>query len=239
MLSRRDFLKISGLTTVAAATGFGAGKLLGNTSLNSFRVQAYIPDAQSASDLTKIIRGNAGKLIVSGETGWENFISEAFYHEKNNGIGKMIVKIERINHTVPGDILFSDSKTIIYNPENDFNGRLIQLRSDLKNKNSNYRYTAYFNNETLLNSLLKSGENIVIIENENGIYDQVKLSGSAKELFINGPSGKTGITIKDNSVHIHSSCCRNGLCRESVAIINSGDMIACAPNKVIVRIEKV
>jgi anaerobic selenocysteine-containing dehydrogenase len=44
MLSRRDFLKISGLTTIAAASGFGAGKLLGGSENISLKVQAFLPD---------------------------------------------------------------------------------------------------------------------------------------------------------------------------------------------------
>jgi hypothetical protein len=235
MLSRRDFLKISGLTTAAAAAGFGTGKLFGSTETNLLRVQAFIPDVSSASALTGIISENVGRVIVEGDDAWKDIITKAF-NGNSSGDNTLVIRVEKIKNGLPGDILISNKS--IYNPDLDFNGRLLQLRSELKNKEANYLYTAYYNNDSLISSLLSSGTNTVMIEDEKGIYDQIRLSGN-KELYINGPSGKTGITIRDNMVRVHSSCCRNGLCLHSGAIYKRGEMIACAPNKVLVRIERV
>jgi hypothetical protein len=240
MISRRDFLKISGLSTIAAASGFGAGKLFGSSGQKILRVQAFVPDASAAAEITQIISRSAGSIVVSGDQFWKDLISEAFHSNmtESNG-GKLIVKTEKLGHNIQGDILLSDNSTSIYDPENDFNGRLIQLRARLKKNYSGYRYTAFYDNESLLNSLLKSGTCRITIEDENGIYDQLKLSGTEKLMVIKGPSGKTGIEIKDNIVSINSACCRNRLCKTSGPIKYAGDMLACAPNKVLVRIDRV
>jgi hypothetical protein len=211
MLSRRDFLKITGIASVAAASGFAAGKILGGDDQNLIRVQAYIPDESSAAELTKIISRNGSKDLV--------------------------VRLEKLKHQVKGDILVSDSKSIIYNPDLDFNGALVKLRTEFKKANAAYCYTAYSNNENFLTSLLKSGTPVVVIEDENGIKDQIKLSLN-KDIVVKGPLGKTGITIKDNSVHISSSCCRNGICSQSGIISGKNEMIACAPNRILIRIDR-
>jgi hypothetical protein len=183
---------------------------------------------------------DAESIIVKSDEGWKKSLTESFA-SVNSGSksGNLIVEVEKLKHSVPGDILFSDTKKNIYSPESDFDFYMLRLRSEVKKQDASYRLTAYYNNDNLISSLFKSGTGTVIIENENGIYDQIKLSGSNKEIDIKGPSGKTGIVISNNSVHIKSSCCRNGLCKNMGSIKNSGSMIACAPNKVLVRIERV
>jgi hypothetical protein len=240
MLSRRDFLKISGLTTLAAASGFGAGKIFGSIENISLKVQAFLPDMSSASELVKIISGDAGSIVVKGDEAWKRFLTESFASVSSGSkSGNLIVEVEKLKHSAAGDILFSDMKKNIYNPETDFDLHMRRLRSEVKKQNALYGFSAFYNNDNLLSSLIKSGTSTVIIEDENGIYDQIKLSGSGKEIFIKGPSGKTGISISNNSVHISSSCCRNSLCKSMGTINSNGSMIACAPNKVLIRIERV
>jgi hypothetical protein len=238
MLSRRDFLKISGLTTAAAVSGYGAGKIFGSGETNSLRVQAFVPDVSSAAELTGLISRDAGSLTIKAGSDWKNSIENVFNQNRTSaGKGNLVVEIEKLKNTTNGDLLLSDRR--IYNPSVDFNSSLNKLRTELKENKASYLYTAYYNNSGLLGSLLNSGTNYVVIENEDGLYDRIKLSGRSSELLVKGPSGKTGIMIENSLVHISSSCCRNGLCSKTGRIHSAGQMIACAPNRIIVRIERV
>ena len=60
---------------------------------------------------------------------------------------------------------------------------------------------------------------------------------SNRELYIDGPLGKTKIIIQNNSVYVQSSPCPEKICIKSGTIHNSGEWIACLPNGILITIE--
>lgn len=76
-----------------------------------------------------------------------------------------------------------------------------------------------------------------MIENGQGSFDRIPLAASFRNVLVDGPQGKTGIAIADGFVHVRSAACRNQLCRHMGPISQEGQLIACAPNKVMIRIE--
>ena len=54
--------------------------------------------------------------------------------------------------------------------------------------------------------------------------------------MIDGPQGKTGLKIENGVAQVHSSTCRHGICKHTTAS-GVGNILACAPNKVLVKIE--
>ena len=59
-----------------------------------------------------------------------------------------------------------------------------------------------------------------------------------RSILIDGPQGKTGLKIENGIVQVHTSSCRNGICKHSLAS-GVGNIIACAPNKLLVKVELV
>ncbi len=80
---------------------------------------------------------------------------------------------------------------------------------------------------------------VVVLENEKGIVDKINLSKSYKNILIDGPQGKTALQISDGLAHVHKSTCRHSLCTKAGFISKAGSIIACAPNKVLIRIDTV
>jgi len=206
------------------------------------QVQAFLPDLESVSVLTGIIGrkiSNSGKLVVNAGDEIKHLVEDAYYRETKlvNSEGIINIRIEKLKESFNGDILLYDNNIRMYNPEQDFNSLLLSLRDKVKNENSVYSFNAEYKTERIFDSLFKTGKNNLVIENENGIYDKIPLLID-REIFVKGPAGKTGIMIKGNSAYITVSCCRNGICKHSGEISGLGNMIACAPNKVMIYIEK-
>jgi hypothetical protein len=53
--------------------------------------------------------------------------------------------------------------------------------------------------------------------------------------LIDGALGKTGLKIENGIARVHTSSCRHGICEHTFAN-NVGNVIACAPNKVLIKI---
>ena len=68
------------------------------------------------------------------------------------------------------------------------------------------------------------------------MVDRISLENNYKNILIDGPQGKTGIKIENGVAQVHTSTCRHGICKHTVAS-GVGNIIACAPNKVLVKIE--
>ncbi len=99
--------------------------------------------------------------------------------------------------------------------------------------------SATYKQSNILSSLFSSIQKQIIVENENGTFDIIPINSSYKNIKIDGPQGKTEIEINNGLVKVTKSTCRHKLCEKSQYASNVGDVIACAPNKVLIRIEEV
>jgi len=241
MISRRNFLKIAGLSSVALGAGFTAGKLVGNKKSVYFAVHGFIPaDEQLIANLVTSfknkVKSNSDPVIVSSTKIGEaitrfdlNARKENFY---NNG--SISYRIQRLDKSVDSDIIVSDANNSVYSL-NDLNSSFENIRSGLKNRRADLLFTAEYKETDFLSSLLISETKEVVIENEKGIVDRISLDSNYKNILIDGPQGKTGLKIENGIARVHTSTCRHGICRHSIAG-GIGNIIACAPNKVLIKI---
>ncbi|MBK7630238.1 MAG: NusG domain II-containing protein [Ignavibacteriales bacterium] len=86
-----------------------------------------------------------------------------------------------------------------------------------------------------MSSIFKSNRKEIVIENERGLVDRISLNKNYKNVFVDGPLGKTGFKIENGIAQVHTSTCRHGICKHTVAS-GVGNVIACAPNKVLVKV---
>ncbi|MCK7523116.1 MAG: NusG domain II-containing protein [Ignavibacteriales bacterium] len=112
---------------------------------------------------------------------------------------------------------------------------LANIRNELKGRKASYVFSADYKESDLLSFLFKVNSKKVIVENEKGTVEEISLDKNYKNILIDGVRGKTGLEINNSAVHVHTSSCRHEICMQTIAH-NSGDIIACAPNKVLVRI---
>jgi len=242
MISRRNFLKIAGLTPVALCAGYTTGKLTGNSKFVNYTVHGFIPaDEQVIANLVSAfknkIKSNTEPVIIADSKIGEIINRIDLKSKKGNfsNSGSITYRIKRLERQVDSDIIISDGNNSIYSLD-DFNSRLINIRSDIKNRKSDYFFTAEYSENDFLSSIFKLNKKEVVIENEKGLVDRISLENNYKNILIDGPQGKTGLKIENGFVKVHSSTCRHGICKHTTAS-GVGNILACAPNKVLVKIE--
>jgi hypothetical protein len=242
MISRRNFFKIAGLTSVALGAGYTTGKLIGNSKSINYSVHGFIPaDEQVITNLVSAfknkIKSNTEAIVVADSKFGEiiNRIDLKSRKENFSNSGSITYRIKRLDKQIDSDIIVSDANIAVYSLD-DFTSRLISIRSEIKNRKADYFFTAEYSETDFLSSIFKSNKKELVIENEKGMVDRISLDQNYKNIVIDGPQGKTGIKIQNGIAQVHTSTCRHGICKHSFAT-GVGSIIACAPNKVLVKVE--
>ncbi len=242
MISRRNFLKIAGLTSVALGAGYTTGKLAGNSKSVYYAVHGFIPaDEQVISNLVTAFKNKVksnSEPVVFADSKIGEVIRRLDMQTKNNlfsNSGSITYRIKRLDKQADSDIIVSDGNNSIYSLA-DLNSSLSNLRMTLKNKKAEYFFTAEYSEIDFLSSVFKANKKEVVIENEKGLVERISLDKNYKNIWIDGPNGKTVLQIENGLAQVHTSTCRHGICKHSIAS-GVGNIIACAPNKVLVKIE--
>ncbi len=242
MISRRNFLKIAGLTSVALGAGYTTGKLTGNSKTVNYTVHGFIPAderviANLVASFKNKVKSNTEPVVIAdsklGET--INRIDIKSRKENFSTNGSITYRLKRLDKLVDSDIIVSDVNNSVYSLD-DLNSAFENIRAGLKNKKADFLFTAEYTETDFLSSIFKSGSKEVVIENETGLVDRISLDKSYKNILIDGPQGKTGLKIENGIAQVHTSTCRHGICKHTIAS-GVGNIIACAPNKVLVKIE--
>lgn len=242
MISRRNFLKVAGLSSIALGAGLTTGKLVGDIKSEYFSVHGFLPaDEKIFSQLVAAfknrVKSNSNPVVIADSQigGVISRFDKLCRNNKFSDKGKITYRLQKLNIQIDADIIVSD----IMNPIcslNDLNFGFSNIRTNLKNKKAEYIFTAEYNETDLLTSIFKSGKKEVVIENEKGLVDRIPLENKYKNILIDGPQGKTGLKIENGIAQVHTPTCRHEICKHSIATGN-GDLIACAPNKVLVKVE--
>lgn len=246
MISRRSFLKLSGLAVGAVGAGFGTGQLLTADPGRRFAMHGFVPDDDRAvADLLRLFRAElpsgSGTPVIEADARWNGVLrgalgSSTFSAGPRSGSGRVVVRIQRLGSPVAGDVIVSDDRKRMYDPDGDFSMALQTLRGRLQAAEAEYMLSAEYVEEAPLAALL-SGGNVLVVENARGVVDRMPLTGS-RRFDVDGSMGRTGVTVRDGSAHVHSASCRHELCRRAGAASRPGDVIACAPNRVLLRVER-
>ena len=242
MISRRNFLKIAGLTSVALGAGYTTGRITGNSKTVNYTVHGFIPAdeqviANIVSSFKNKVKSNIEPVVIADSKIGEiiNRIDLKSRKEEFSNNGAITYRLNRLNKQIDSDIIVSDAHNSVYSLV-DLNSVFENIRTGLKNRKAELLFTAEYNETDFLSSIFKSGSKEVVIENEKGLVDRISLEKSYKNIFIDGPQGKTGIKIENGIAQVHTSTCRHGICKHTIAS-SVGNIIACAPNKVLVKIE--
>jgi hypothetical protein len=241
MRSRRSFLKLSGLAAVALSAGYGAGTLVNSGTDEFFTVYGLIP---ADENIVKLLLSSFHKKIHAGnptilaDEQWHKMISNGLPYASPSS-DNATLSIVKMDGNVSSDILISDHTNKIYDPETDFNRMFTEIRSKIKNRKAENVITADYREKNVISRVFNAKEKVVVVENEKGIVDRISLKNSYKNIFVDGAQGKNGFTIQNGLVNIHTASCKNQICKHTGCISEPGALIACAPNKVLIRIEAV
>lgn len=242
MISRRNFFKIAGLSTVAIGAGFTTGKLTGNPKSVYYALHGFIPaDEQVVANLVTAfknkVKSNSEPIVISDSKIGEVISRIDLRSNKQtfSNKGTVTYRIKRLDNQIDSDIIVSDANNSVYALD-DLSSAFENIRAGLRNRKADFLFTAEYNETDFLLSIFKSGSKEIVIENEKGLVDRVSLDKNYRNLLIDGPQGKTGLKIENGIAQVHTSTCRHGICKHSIAS-SVGNIIACAPNKVLVKIE--
>lgn len=80
-----------------------------------------------------------------------------------------------------------------------------------------------------------TGRYVMIYEGETLAYSAPL--GQQRRIALHGPLGETLVEIVDSQARVISSPCARKICIGMGSIHRNGDLLACVPNRVVVRIE--
>ena len=121
MISRRNFFKIAGLTSVALGAGYTTGKLTGNSKTVNYAVHGFIPaDEQVIANIVASfknkIKSNSEPIVIAdsklGET--INRIDIKSRKEIFSTKGSITYRLKRLNEQVDSDIIVSDVNNSVF-----------------------------------------------------------------------------------------------------------------------------
>ena len=161
MISRRNFLKIAGLSTVAVSAGFTTGKLIGNKKSVYYAVHGFIPaDEQIISNLVFAFKNKVksnSNPVVQADSKIGEVLNRFDFQSRNNSFsnsGKITYRLKKLDVPVDADLIVSDADNPVYSL-NNLNYSLSNIRSSLKNRKAEYFFTAEYNETDFLSSIFK------------------------------------------------------------------------------------
>lgn len=241
MISRRNFLKIAGLTSVALSAGYTTGRLTGNSKNIYYTVHGFIPADENIilnliTAFKSKVKSNSEPVVIADSKIGEIIIRVDLNLRKENysNRGSITYRLKRLDKQIDSDIILSDANNSVYSLD-DLSSAFENLRVGLKDRKADFLFTAEYKETDFLSSIFKSNKKEVVIENEKGLVERISLEKNYKNILIDGAQGKTGLKIENGIAQVHTSTCRHGVCKHTIAS-GAGNIIACAPNKVLIRI---
>lgn len=241
MISRRNFLKLAGLSTLAVGSGYITGKLTQSAKPVYYSIHGFIPEDEAV--LRNILAAfkqkvkSSSEAVVFSDSKFGDVLTRLDRELNNSNYfdnGKITYKLKRLGKAIDSDVIISDIDNSIYSLD-DFNFALANIRSELKGREAKYTLSVEYRETDFLSSLFNRDKREAVIENEKGIAEKISLEKNYRNIWVDGVQGKTGLEVDNGIVRVHTSSCRNEICKHTIAQ-NTGDVIACAPNKVLVRI---
>ncbi len=245
MITRREFLKLSALATAALGLGYGAGKIKSLPRQNRFlSLYGFLPgDAEVLQSAVAafnpfVRRDTSASITAKGR--WAAAIADAFdpvaEAERFAARGNVNFRFEPLPVAVDSDLLLSDDARPVYDPELDFPSALAELRAALRGRRAAFLFNAVYVAADWLPRRVGSDVLVAVIRNEKGVVDHIPLSRAYRSVKVSGALGKTLLQFQDGMVRAQQASCRNRICEHTGWISAVGDVIACAPNRLLVEI---
>lgn len=232
MISRREFLKLAGISTFTFFAGRKLASLV-NQNSNELTLISFLPNDHNLISLVvdKFVKKINSNLNVNELI---SQINADFMKDNIIKYGNFLFIKERLDADFNSDILISDNVYSIYDPM--YSPDLFNLRSELRNRKAQIKLSCYYNNPNLLNQIFMPTEKKLQVVNQHGIFDEIPLSRDYSRIMLKGNQGKLEFSIKDGVVRVINSSCRNKHCVNSGLISQQNQNLACAPNKILLRI---
>ena len=241
MIDRRSFLK----NALLGGAAFGAGLKLGGAFETSAGgrvvLHGFVPADETAvrGVLDAFLALDAGRLPapqVDAPPAWRRAVAgslqQAADRYSRGGDRQFTVQVTRLDESLPADLMLQQEGRVL-DPNSAFGRQLLEQRDRLHGQRAAVAVSCRL--EARPDAL--AGQRVLVIENENGEQDRVALDGATRRLDLKGPAGTTGVLLDADGARVVSASCRHATCRLQGAVARPGELIACAPNRLVLRVE--
>ncbi|MBM4130321.1 hypothetical protein FJ250_04750 [bacterium] len=130
------------------------------------------------------------------------------------------------------DILVQDGGRVL-DPAGEFGRGLLALRAALQGRTAAVALTARLE----ARDEPTGRGRVLVVEDERGLQERIALAGAPRSLELGGPAGRTQVEFGQDGVRVVRASCRHATCRLQGTATRAGDLIACAPNRLLLRVE--
>jgi len=241
MIDRRSFLKSALLGGAAYSAGLKLGDVLDPVGQGRVVLHGFVPADEAAvrSVLDAFLALDGGRIpvpIVDALPAWRRAVAGSLQQGAERyvrgGGRRLTVQVASLEQTLPADLLLQQEGRVL-DPASGFGQRLLTLREDLRGREAMVAVSCRL--EDRPDAL--AGERVLVIENENGEHDRVALDGATRRIELTGPAGKTSVLLDADGARVTGASCRHATCRLQGVVSRPGELIACAPNRVVLRVE--
>lgn len=242
MIQRRTFLKLAALGAASIGTGVGAG-ILTHRPRTRAALHAFVPtDADLAADLMRgfLARlpesGRGASLVLAGGGPLRDAIASACPDAGLRSSGRLVVRIDPCSIDVGADLMLTDGTRGIARPDTDFGSHLAALRTRMRGARAAWIVSADYDGRDIVDRLIAPSL-VAVVEDERGIVDRIALDDRTRTISVSGPVGRSTFELSASGARAVAAPCRHGLCVHRGVVGASGEAVACAPNRALVRIE--
>jgi hypothetical protein len=241
MIDRRSFLKSALLGGAAFGAGYKLSDALDGAAAGPVVLHGFVPADEAAvrGVLETFLALDAGRLpapIVDVVPAWRRTVAgslqQAADRYQRPGQRQFAVQVASLDEALPADLMLQQQARVL-DPDRGFGRGLLELRERLRGRDATVAVTCRL--EDRPDAL--AGDRVLVIEDERGEHDRIALAGAARRLELTGPAGKTAVLVGADGARVTASSCRHATCRRQGTVSRPGELIACAPNRLVLRVE--
>jgi hypothetical protein len=241
MIDRRSFLKTALLGGAAFGAGYELGGALDAPVGGRVVLHGFVPGDETAirGVLDAFLALETGRLPapqVDAPAAWRRTaaasLQQAADRYVRGGARQFSIQLTRLDERLPADLMLQQEGRVL-DPASAFGRRLHELRERLQGRRAEVAVSCRLEPRP---DALGAGR-VLVVETERGEQDRIALDGATHRLELAGPAGKTGIVIDPQGARVVAASCRHATCRLQGAAARPGELIACAPNRLVLRVE--
>ncbi len=242
MLDRRAFLQNVGVGVAAFGLGLGLGRShLHDIPATRTVLHAFLPAREEAiADAVRAFLAAAPAALPVPALD----VSPRWRAAVATGLGDRVADMRRgdpralnlqiadLAQPIPADLLVQIGGRVL-DPGSQFSADLLALRRRYHAQEATLVFTACLD----VRDDPRGADRVLVVETERGLQDRIVLTGAPRQLVLHGPAGRTVVAFAADGARVTETCCRHRTCQLQGTVRAAGDLIACAPNRIILRVE--
>lgn len=241
MTTRRTFVKTAVLGGAAFAAGLKLGGGFAGGAQRQVTLHGFVPATERGVQqvLAAFLAAESGQLpapTVDVPQAWRLAVAgglrEAAPRYVRDAARIFDVQVSALERPLPADIMLQQDDRVL-DPAGQFSRRLLGLRDELRGQQAQLAVTCRLAPRPVATS---SGR-VLVVQDERGVQDRIALDGAERRLELRGPAGATSVLVSETGARVVGASCRHETCRRQGLVSQPGQLLACAPNRLVLRVE--